>query len=298
MKNRQSEGSALVVVLGILSVMMLMAIAFSMFTRTERSGTTNLKNSFVARQSLQTALSRALEAVDLSFDNPSNNWAVPVWREPYLASSSEASNDYFNSRQLDNDENAEAKILNAEMAACLTPAQLALVRSADVQWAPIYASIGAKGRVHGTSSGIYGEVTFSAEGEIYADNAAIESCAINSARCDCRLTDCTVKGSLIVSAGEGGLTLENTFATHISARIKRGNVGAARLNCRDTIFETDEGNVTAEIAGDEGDFDVIVDAKEGTCNRESANIEGNTASFKAYSAKGNIFVDFVSGEGN
>ena len=117
MKNRQSEGSALVVVLGILSVMMLMAIAFSMFTRTERSGTTNLKNSFVARQSLQTALSRALEAVDLSFDNPSNNWAVPVWREPYLASSSEASDDYFHSRQLDNNENAEAKILNAEMAA-------------------------------------------------------------------------------------------------------------------------------------------------------------------------------------
>ena len=167
MKNRQSEGSALVVVLGILSVMMLMAIAFSMFTRTERSGTTNLKNSFVARQSLQTALSRALEAVDLSFDNPSNNWAVPVWREPYLASSSEASNDYFNSRQLDNDENAEAKILNAEMAACLTPAQLALVRSADVQWAPIYASIGAKGRVHGTSSGIYGS-----EGRV-ADDALI-----------------------------------------------------------------------------------------------------------------------------
>lgn len=146
--------------------------------------------------------------------------------------------------------------------------------------------------------GIYGEVTFAAEGAICADNAAMESCAINSARCDCRLTDCTVKGSLIVSAGEGGLTLENTFATHISARIKRGNVGAARLNCRDTIFETDEGNVTAEIAGDEGDFDVIVDAKEGTCNRESANIEGNTASFKAYSAKGNIFVDFVSGEEN
>ncbi len=167
MKNRQSEGSALVVVLGILSVMMLMAIAFSMFTRTERSGTTNLKNSFVARQSLQTALSRALEAVDLSFDNPSNNWAVPVWREPYLASSSEASDDYFHSRQLDNNENAEAKILNAEMAACLTPAQLALVRSADVQWAPIYASIGAKGRVHGTSSGIYGE-----EGRV-ADDALI-----------------------------------------------------------------------------------------------------------------------------
>lgn len=150
-----SKGSALVVVLGILSVMMLMAVAFSMFTRAERSGTTNLKNSFVARQSLQTALGKAIEAIDLSFDNPTNGWAVPVWREPFISSSGVTSNDFFFSRRLGTSETADAKILNKELASYLTPAQLALVRSADVQWAPIYASVSAKSTKN-QGGGVYG----------------------------------------------------------------------------------------------------------------------------------------------
>lgn len=153
--SETSKGSALVVVLGILSVMMLMAVAFSMFTRAERSGTTNLKNSFVARQSLQTALGKAIEAIDLSFDNPTNSWAVPVWREPFISSSSVTSNDFFFSRRLGTGEHADAKILNKELASFLTPAQLALVRSADVQWAPIYASVSAKDTKN-QGGGVYG----------------------------------------------------------------------------------------------------------------------------------------------
>ena len=56
--------------------------------------------------------------------------------------------------------------------------------------------------------------------------------------------------------------------------------------------------MTATVLGDESTFDVIVNAKEGTCNKESLNIENNECSFKAYVQKGNIFVDFVDDKEN
>ncbi len=147
--------------------------------------------------------------------------------------------------------------------------------------------------------GIYANVEFSAgHGGIKADGAAMESCTVNAQGCNISFAGCMVKGTVVTNVEEGDLSFENTFATHIAGRTKRGNIGAVKLNCKDTIFEAGEGNITANVLGDESTFDVIVNAKEGTCNRESLNIENNDASFKAYVVKGNIFVDFVSDEEN
>ena len=144
--------------------------------------------------------------------------------------------------------------------------------------------------------GIYGEVKFlAASGNLRAENAAMENCTVNSADCGIRLSHCTIKGSLLANTKSGDVALEYVFATHIACRAKAGNIGAVQLNCRDTIFETGEGNINATLLGDEDAFDMVLNAKEGTCNRESVNVERNTAAFKAYAAKGNIAADFIRG---
>ncbi len=58
------SGIALVIVLGFLALMMVTGVAFSIFMRTERVAAGNFKNDVQARQLLQVALTRALEAVD------------------------------------------------------------------------------------------------------------------------------------------------------------------------------------------------------------------------------------------
>ena len=135
------RGSALVIVLGILAVMMLMAVAFSTFVRTERGGSTNLKNAFVARSSLDTALGRAMEAIDLAFGAPGNDDPVAPWPYPWLASAENG--DHYECAKLGDNETAGAHVLTAKIAEYLTPAQLALAKSAKCNWAPIYSSISA-----------------------------------------------------------------------------------------------------------------------------------------------------------
>ena len=68
-KHKRS-GSALVVVLGMLAVIMLMAVAFSVYMRTERAGTTNLRHALVAKEMMQSAIARHFGS-DPSVINPS-----------------------------------------------------------------------------------------------------------------------------------------------------------------------------------------------------------------------------------
>lgn len=144
------------------------------------------------------------------------------------------------------------------------------------------------------SDGIYGNVEYGAEaGSVSADNAAAESFSIKSAACTASITSCTVRENIFADIAEGSLTLDYTFATHIAARIQRGNIGAVELNCRDTIWETAEGNITATILGDEEEFNTALTAREGTCNKPCRNESGAAASLKAFAAKGNIFIDFI-----
>ena len=154
-KSIRRRGSALVIVLGILAVMMLMAVAFSTFVRTERGGTTNLKNAFVARTSLFTAVGRAMEAIDLSFGSATNDDPVAAWPKPWLASAE--GGDRFQSAELGDGETAGAHVLTDKIAQHLTPAQLALARAAKCNWAPIYSSINASPANSGRNGGSYGD---------------------------------------------------------------------------------------------------------------------------------------------
>lgn len=152
-KRSARRGSAFVVVLGMLTVMVLMGIAFATFIETEQAGSTSLKNGLVARQSLNSALGRVIESIDLSFGGVSNEWPVCVWPQPWLASSSDESRDYIQSALTAG--RPDARIITKEVADLLTPSQLAMARSAQVGWAPVFGSIEATTKVK-HRSGQYG----------------------------------------------------------------------------------------------------------------------------------------------
>lgn len=142
---RPQRGSALIIVLGILAVMLIMGVAFSLFMRGERGGTTNLKNSLVAKQALESAVGRAMEAIDLSFETVKYdgggfypNCPVPVWPQPFLASSRVNG---FQSTILGATEQPPAFILTKEIADSLSPSQLALVKSAKAEWIPLNSDV-------------------------------------------------------------------------------------------------------------------------------------------------------------
>lgn len=150
------SGSALFIVLGLLAVLMLLGVSFSVFVQTEHAGSTNLKNSLVARQALNTAIGRVMEAIDLSFGSPSNNWPVCVWPQAWLASSEFECQDYYQSEILPDGEVPAAQVLTADAAKYLTPAQKAMAKSAACGWAPVYAAIEAEGPRTDTGGGILG----------------------------------------------------------------------------------------------------------------------------------------------
>ena len=167
-RSRRS-GSALIIVLGILSILLVMSVTFSALVRTERGGTTNLKNSQIAREALQSALVQAMEAIEQSFDdpdnNPSNNWPVPCWPYPWIASAQEPGDGvvafdsgafsglYYQSGHV-GDGASDAHVLSSGMSDYLTPAQVALVRSAKCGWSPL------RGSANATADGVIGRCAY------------------------------------------------------------------------------------------------------------------------------------------
>ncbi len=155
MKQQENRsGSALIVVLGMMAVLMIMAVAFSVFMRTERSGMTNLKHALTARQTTQTAISRVMAAIDQSFVHPTNNWPIPDnnwpipdWDPPYISSwsSSVVNKQFWQNAQIRHPSNRvdNARLLTDELSRHLSPSQLALAKNAKVDWVTVRSGVGA-----------------------------------------------------------------------------------------------------------------------------------------------------------
>ncbi len=149
MKHTETRsGSALVVVLGMLAVIMLMAVAFSVYMRTERAGTTNLRHALVAKEMMQSAIARTMQSIDESFGNPKDNWPAPDWEEPYLTSHEPIPVDRrtYQSARSSNaiDRAASARILTREIMMHLSPSQLALADNAKIDWASISSGVSSE----------------------------------------------------------------------------------------------------------------------------------------------------------
>lgn len=79
-KDQESrQGIALIMVVGMLALMMVMAVAFAIFMRTERVAAASFRLDVRARNLLQVALSRAVEAVDVSMGTTN----YPPWDALY-----------------------------------------------------------------------------------------------------------------------------------------------------------------------------------------------------------------------
>lgn len=153
-KNEKRSGSALVIVLGMTAVLMMMAVAFSVLMRTERSGMTNLKHALTARQTTHTALARVMTAIDQSFEHPTNSWPIATWEQPYISSweRNVTGTQHWQCASIDRkDESPEnletlrrnARILTDELSWHLSPSQLALAKNAKIDWVTVRSGVGA-----------------------------------------------------------------------------------------------------------------------------------------------------------
>ena len=122
----QRRGSALVIVLGMLSVMLLMGIAFSVTMRTERSGASNMRHAAMARHILDSAIARTMSDLDATLLDDGD---LPVPTNLVVAVSG------------DPDATVTVNPLSHEAARHLPGDQLAAALFARAQWLPIYGDI-------------------------------------------------------------------------------------------------------------------------------------------------------------
>lgn len=142
--------------------------------------------------------------------------------------------------------------------------------------------------------GIYGQLVINADdGKVNLSDCVFESAEITGGGVDAHLYGATVKNNLYLIADKGELLAENTFATRVECRLKRGNIGLVNAACKDSSFDVRKGNITVTLAGAEENFNTSLVTNEGTVNRESAKHDGAAGTFQAHSGKGNIVLDFV-----
>lgn len=79
MTNRKNRGVALIIVLGLMALLMLLGVAFSVYMRTERHAAGSYQHDVRARQLLYAAAARALERLEQEpWDKPYPDWLVAV----------------------------------------------------------------------------------------------------------------------------------------------------------------------------------------------------------------------------
>ncbi len=77
-RDRRS-GVAIIVVLGVVALLMLLGVAFSITMRIERTGAGNFAQQVATRQLIGAAVAAAMEAVDASMASGSTNFLYPSW---------------------------------------------------------------------------------------------------------------------------------------------------------------------------------------------------------------------------
>lgn len=135
--NKSEKGSSLVIVLGMLAVLMLMAVSFSVIMRVERAGTTNLRHNLTAQNGLQSAIAHALRDID---ENLGDSMNPAAWEYGIMASNGDDIS--FDILQPgDSHDDVKVSILSERAQRHLNPTTRALVKNAKVDWRLLYAGI-------------------------------------------------------------------------------------------------------------------------------------------------------------
>ena len=118
--------------LGLLSVLMLMGVAFSVTMRTERGGASNMRHAAMARHTLDSAIARTMADLDSVLRSYSENgrfYANSVPEDMVVLASGE------------NDETTPVNLLSHEISRHLPSDQLAAALYTNAHWRPIYGDI-------------------------------------------------------------------------------------------------------------------------------------------------------------
>lgn len=130
---RSRAGSALVIVLGLLSVLLLMGVAFSVTMRTERSGASNMRHAAMARHTLDSAIARVMSDLDVELAAHTKNGRFYGNISPTNMVVLSSANSEYSSPNV--------SVLSHEIARHLPSDQLAAALDAEAQWVPIYGSV-------------------------------------------------------------------------------------------------------------------------------------------------------------
>lgn len=144
------------------------------------------------------------------------------------------------------------------------------------------------------SDGIFGELNLNIDsGNIYLSSGVFESAAISGNDINATVDCSTIKSDLFLRIENGSVLTENTFATHCECRLNSGNIGLVNFDCKDSFFETQNGNVMASLSGCEENFTYEIISREGTTNRENSVKIDAEGEFHACTQKGNVVLDFL-----
>ena len=131
---RSRSGSALVIVLGLLSVLMLMGVAFAVTMRTERQGASNMRHASMANHTLDSAIARTMADLDAElryYEEGGRLHAPSIPDDMVVLASGE------------DDESAvgSVNLLTHEISRHLPSDQLACALYTQAHWKPIYGGI-------------------------------------------------------------------------------------------------------------------------------------------------------------
>ncbi|MEI7945934.1 MAG: hypothetical protein WCJ02_04530 [bacterium] len=136
----EQKGSALLVVLGFLTFMIISAVSFSMYMRIERQASSNYKHSITARHLLESALYRAMDEVDADLRGARYKYpgeTPPVADAPLTKFPDHWANGRIFASKSNTPEQEKARVLSLEALSCL-PASLVndarVVSASSVEW--------------------------------------------------------------------------------------------------------------------------------------------------------------------
>ncbi len=118
--------------------------------------------------------------------------------------------------------------------------------------------------------------------------ATFENLDIKADSLDVSADNITVKNLANAFAADGRVELDKTFCKHAECRVKKGNIGLSCSTCDYAVLNAEEGNIAANMLGDESDYSI--ELQGAAVSRKE--LSPGAKSIRARAVKGNVVLDF------
>ncbi len=141
------------------------------------------------------------------------------------------------------------------------------------------------------NGGIYGSLSMYGEsGKMNVSGASFNVIFVKGSQMHCEYSSATVKSAFICHAKSADILDKESFFSRIDIDIKSGNIGLWQTDFQMSEIKVHDGNIQAMLLGGAEDYRLLLNAKNGTSNRESGG--SGAKSMKCSAAHGNVIVDF------